>query len=141
MNGVANGLYGGDLPNQINTPWIDFSEQSTIVGWSSFTTKIIRYKVVGKMVFCYINIVGTSNSATTNFTLPFAASSTYGSVTSYNGGFVGIDNATGYHAYVTMTQSSNVISCGVWTTVSNSTATWTASGNKTIRGHFFYEIN
>jgi hypothetical protein len=45
MNGVANGLYGGDLPNQINTPWIDFSEQSTIVGWSDYTTKRIRYKV------------------------------------------------------------------------------------------------
>jgi hypothetical protein len=54
MNGVANGLYGGDLPNQINTPWIDFSEQSTIVGWSAYTTKRIRYKVVGNIV--YVNL-------------------------------------------------------------------------------------
>jgi hypothetical protein len=141
MNGVANGLYGGDLPNQINTPWIDFSEQSTIVGWSSFTTKIIRYKVVGKMVFGYINIVGTSNSTSTNFTLPFAASSAYGSVTSYNGGFVCTDNITTCQAYITMTQSSNVINCGIWASATASTATWAASGNKMIRGHFFYEIN
>ncbi len=49
MNGVANGVYGGDLPNQINTPWIDFSEQSTIVGWTTFTTSevamVIRHHI------------------------------------------------------------------------------------------------
>ena len=71
MNGIANGVYGGDLPNQINTPWIDFSEQSTIVGWSSYTRKIIKYKVVGNIVYVYMNISGTSNSTSLNFSLPF----------------------------------------------------------------------
>jgi hypothetical protein len=62
MNGVANGLYGGDLPNQINTPWIDFSEQSTIVGWSSFTLRRMLYKRIGDILFLNVAINGTSNS-------------------------------------------------------------------------------
>ncbi len=49
--GLVNGLQNSDGGSVINTPWIDFSEQSTIVGWGSFTTKNIRYKIVGKIVF------------------------------------------------------------------------------------------
>jgi len=52
------------------TDWVDYSATSTIVGWSSFTTKIIKYRVLGKQVFVYCVINGTSNSTTTSFTLP-----------------------------------------------------------------------
>jgi hypothetical protein len=75
MNGVANGVYGGDLPNVINTPWIDFSQQSTIVGWSSTTTRRVFYKVFGKTVTVFFTITGTSNSAITTIQLPIRASS------------------------------------------------------------------
>ena len=129
MNGVANGLYGGDLPNQINTPWIDFSEQSTIVGWSTFTQKTIRYKVVGKMVFLQVQIVGTSNSTTTSISLPFISA-----ISSQNIIFV---------------QSAGTNQAGVLAFApNNNTATFlliggtsiAATGGKAIIFNTFYEI-
>jgi ABC-type Fe3+-siderophore transport system permease subunit len=138
MNGVANGLYGGDLPNQISTPWIDFSEQSTIVGWSVYTQKTIRYKVVGKMVFCYFHIAGTSNSTTTTFTLPYQTKR-IGSILDGQAGAY-IDNGTTQIGRIIIQDASNIFQAGYWTTISLPTTTWTASGTKRILGQFFYEI-
>jgi hypothetical protein len=64
------------IQTQINSKitqnsWVDYSATSTIVGWSSFTTKIIRYYVVGKIVTVLYQLAGNSNSTTTTFTLPF----------------------------------------------------------------------
>lgn len=136
MNGVANGVYGGDLPNQINTPWIDFSEQSTIVGWSSFTTKQIRYKVVGNIVYVYFNIQGTSNSTSTTFTLPIQPKlyvSTFG-------GFGADNGASQVSVFGQASIPSNTITAFRYTSFTVSTTTWTASGTKNIIGQFFYEI-
>ena len=137
MNGVANGLYGGDLPNVINTPWIDLSQQSTIVGWSSFTTKNMKYKVVGNIVYVYFIFDGTSNSASTTFTLPIPPKIPIAFPFAFNAdnGFYtigGFGNNT----------SSNIITCYKTNSTSSTgfTTTWTASGIKTIVGQFFYEI-
>ena len=138
MNGVANGLYGGDLPNQINTPWIDFSEQSTIVGWSSFTTKRIRYKVVGNIVYVTIELSGTSNSTSTTFTLPYIPKSTNQAIAALT-----LDNGVGtITGRFIITASDITVVCGRPTSASSivPTQTWTASGTKTISGQFFYEI-
>jgi hypothetical protein len=135
MNGVANGLYGGDLPNQINTPWIDFSEQSTIVGWGSFTTKRIRYKVVGNIVYLMYTIDGTSNSATTSFTLPIIAKFANIIFMTY-----GADNGAFQIALGTSSGSTSSLLFQRYTAINSATATWTASGNKQIVGQFFYEI-
>jgi hypothetical protein len=138
MNGVANGLYGGDLPNQINTPWIDFSEQSTIVGWSSFTTKRIRYKVVGNIVYVNLTLDGTSNSTSTTFTLPYIPK-----ITSQGIATLTVDNGV---AAITgrflLTASDITVICGRPSSASSVTPiqTWTSSGTKTITGQFFYEI-
>ena len=135
MNGVANGVYGGDLPNQINTPWIDFSEQSTIVGWSSFTQKTIRYKIVGNIVYVLFNIQGTSNSATTNFTLPFIIKN---QILFMN---YAVDNGTASIGLGFMTSANiNTISFQRYSALNSPTITWTASGSKQIIGQFFYEI-
>jgi hypothetical protein len=135
MNGVANGLYGGDLPKQINTPWIDFSEQSTIVGWSAYTVKIIRYNIVGNIVYVSFNIQGTSNSATTNFTVPLIIKH---SVIFIN---YSLDNGTSTIGlgYIT-SLNTNIISFQRFSTLNSPTTTWTAFGNKSIFGQFFYEI-
>jgi hypothetical protein len=137
MNGVANGLYGGDLPNQINTPWIDFSEQSTIVGWSSYTVKRYRYKVIGNIVLINIGISGVSNSASTSFTLPILPKvNTSGFLsTEDNGNFT----IGGLAQILSNTITSN---CFRPTSTTNigPTSTWTASGNKGISGQLFYEI-
>ena len=139
MNGVANGLYGGDLPNQINTPWIDFSEQSTIVGWGSYTAKQIRYKQIGNIVYVNYIISGTSNSTAATFTLPFQVSRNVNANAGYAFGGVIVDNAS----YVT--GGFGTISINIFTQFRNSnlttsTSTFTASGTKQISGQFFYEI-
>jgi hypothetical protein len=133
MNGVANGLYGGDLPNQINTPWIDFSEQSTIVGWSVYTVKIIRYKVVGNSVFVHFVIQGTSNSTSTTFTLPFTPKTGISVVTNICGA---VNSSANNIAWTTLTSGSNTVSflLGTGATI------WTNTGTKGIQGQFFYEI-
>ena len=137
MNGTANGVYGGDLPNQINTPWIDFSEQSTIVGWSSFTRKTIRYKVAGNMVYVNVFLAGTSNSTSTTFTLPILPKSSVLFSFAYNA-----DNSVytinGFGNVI----SSNIVTCYRPLSATNVVFinTWTASGTKEIAGQFFYEI-
>lgn len=54
--------------------YTDYSSTSTVVGWSGFDSnaKQIWYKKIGKTVFVWFYISGTSNSATHTFTLPFA---------------------------------------------------------------------
>ena len=136
MNGVANGVYGGDLPNQINTPWIDFSQQSTIVGWSSYTQKTIRYKVIGNIVYVSFNILGTSNSTSTNFSLPIQTKS-IGLSYCY-----GVDNNVAQIGLISQTTTpSNVFNAQRYTTINAISSSWTASGTKQINGQFFYEIN
>lgn len=114
------------------TPWTDYSSLSTVVGWSSFTAKIIRYMRVGKLVFVKVVITGTSNSAAVTFTVPVALVA--GSGTSYfmlmstdNGGTtvpgVAVNNAGS--ALITVYPTLDV-------------GNWTASGTKTISGQFWY---
>lgn len=51
--------------------WVDISLTSTIVGWSAFTTRSIEYLIVGNECTVRGQIAGTSNNATTSFTMPF----------------------------------------------------------------------
>ena len=52
------------------TSWIDYSATSTIVGWSSFTTKDIQIiPITNNVGLCTYEISGVSNSATKSFTL------------------------------------------------------------------------
>jgi len=52
--------------------FVDYSSTSTIVGWSAFVTKVIRYQLSYKRYMLFIDVDGTSNSATTTITLPIA---------------------------------------------------------------------
>jgi len=112
--------------------WTDYSGTSTIVGWSSYTTQKIFYKKVGKLVFVEFSLSGTSNSATTTFTLPFAR------------------HNNGYSLKVTIQITDNgAIATGLFELPSNSStvtfystlgeAGWTASGTKGVIGEFCYE--
>ena len=138
MNGTANGLYGGDLPNQINTPWIDFSEQSTIVGWSSFTVRRMLYKRIGDIVFFNISLEGTSNSTALTFTIPFVSRFGNGAPASFTTDN-GVPNMGGFFRLIA---NSNTIDC--WRPTSSLNAniigTWTASGQKAILGNFFITL-
>jgi len=115
------------------TDWIDYSATSTIVGWSSFTTKVIKYRIIGKQLFCIYNFNGTSNSTTVTFTLPNNIASS--NLRSF--GF-SIDNG--------VTIGSNLVSQNSGSNLINvykdnfAVNVWTASGSKLAYGQFFYEI-
>ena len=114
------------------TDWIDYSSTSTVVGWTTpMTTKIIRYRVIGKMVFVNFGLNGTSNSATTSFTLP---SNNVNANTLVNGMYAA-NNGVQVRGMSVTTLNSNTMSL-----FQNESATWTASGLKYIYGQFFYEI-
>lgn len=112
------------------TDWVDYSATSTIVGWSSFTSKIIKYRVIGKQLFCIFYLDGTSNSVNTTFTLP-NNSLTYNELA---GRYA--NNGAVTAGYARITNASNVITF----LSSISSTTWTASGTKIIGGQFFYDI-
>lgn len=102
--------------------WIDYSSSSTVVGFSAFTAKQIKYCVIGSTVFwsCYID--GTSNSASFSFDLPYNAAS---GITQFVGVGRIANNGTGTNnpGMSLSTIGSNVITLrqnltnGAWTTV------------------------
>lgn len=117
------------------TDWIDYSSTSTVVGWSSFTTKIIKYRVIGKQMFVNFNLGGTSNSTTTTFTLPYISSS-------MSGGIV----ATGFNINngITLTTGGRCVnlpnSALVSLGIDMAGNLFSASGTKQINSQFFIEI-
>lgn len=113
------------------TDWVDYSATSTIVGWSSFTTKIIRYRVIGKQVFVNFAFNGTSNSTNTTFTLPFNNAN----MTILVNGMYALNNGVQVRGMSVSALNSNII-----TLFQNESSTWTATGTKYIYGQFFYEI-
>jgi hypothetical protein len=53
--------------------WFDIASYTTIQGFSSFTTKKIFYKLVGKTLFCQYYLSGEANTAYVSFRLPDTA--------------------------------------------------------------------
>jgi len=123
-----------DVITEINlldpTGWVDYSATSTVVGWSSLPTKIIKYRIIGKQVFVIFSLDGTSNNTATTFTLPNNALTG----NELAGRFV--NNGALAAGYTRVNTNSNIITLLPLI----SSATWTASGNKVVTGQFFYDI-
>ena len=111
--------------------WIDYSATSTVVGWSSFTSKVIRYRILGKQMFVSFFINGTSNSTSASFTLPNQNKNIEQLQLMY-----GINNgATTSNAYIYCNINSSTVLF-----YQNNSLIWTSSGVKTGWGQFFIEI-
>jgi hypothetical protein len=124
---------GGDV---YTNAWADYSASSTIVGWSSFTTKSILYKRVGKLVFVQFNIYGTSNANTASFTVPYATSSSYPSdISEFY--ILATDNGNGLYIGIFGYFSQNSQSINFANNYSGTL--WTSSGTKGIKGQFWYQ--
>jgi hypothetical protein len=127
----GNIIAAGDIKTVAMT---DYSATSTIVGWSSYDTKKIFYKKVGKLVFCQFSLRGTSDADTASFTLPYAPSFS----TFWVGGCLSsFDNSSDY----------NVGDCyygdgkfNLLKTPLGASASWTAANIKDIRGQFWFEV-
>lgn len=114
--------------------WTDYSATSAVVGWSSFTTKSIYYKRLGKTVFISYWIQGTSNSATTTFTMPNTSSNTIRFAASGLATDNGVGSAGG--GLVQVLPNDNVVN--LFKDMSGTV--FTASGAKTCRGQLWYDI-
>jgi hypothetical protein len=111
--------------------WADYSAQSTIVGWSSFTQKRILIKKIGKMVFVSFALEGVSNSTAVSFTLPYTIESgfaIYSPCYAVDNGILNLSPGMAVDAG---------ISVNIYKTYAG--GTWTNSGNKSVLGQFFYE--
>lgn len=139
----AANSFKGDITHNL---WYDYSELATIVGWSSFTTKVIQLNYREGAVHIVINLEGTSNSTATTFTLP--VNTCRESALILNGAlfFTGTARNNGTVSYARI-QALTPFS-GVTNPVTNITfnnaygvaggaqATWTASGIKQISSCF-----
>lgn len=117
------------------TDWVDYSATSTVVGWSSFTTKWIFYRVIGKQIFVSFRLTGTSNSTSATFTLPFNAGANFIAY-SLNVGITDNGATSNTPGRVNSNTSSNLITI----TKDNSGNAFTATGTKTLLGQIFLQI-
>lgn len=130
------------LPNNNNVmatiptvgTWVDYSALSTIVGWSSFTTKSIWIlNVDNKFLLVNYFIDGVSNSSPTSFTIP-------------NNAIERIDNngiRCGSNGIFAVNPGASYILAGskiINFILNSSGAGFTASGNKTIIGKEIIKI-
>lgn len=123
-NGVLN------VPNYATGgggTWVDYSATSTIVGWSSFTTKVIKYSVNGKQIFFIVEFDGTSNSTSATFTMP---NNTINSILTY--GWSKNNGVSNPQSLIYTAANSNIITC-----YNGNSSTWTASGSKGFQCQFF----
>lgn len=126
------------LLTSTGTSWVTTTITPTKTGWSSTTKNVWQYIQMGKMVWLYFDVAGTSNSVTTNVTLPVAARSI--SATNLFDGTYGLalDNgaATAGPRWE-IDLSTSATTCTFYTTYGG--GAWTASGSKHIRGNITYE--
>ncbi len=112
----------------------DYSATSTIVGWTSFTTKILSYKKIGKSVWVTFDLEGTSNSTSVTFTVANAAAASCGA-----GGicYFAMDNSANLSTPCRYSISANTSTVTVVSDII--TGAWTNSGTKKVFGSFWYE--
>lgn len=128
----------GDIPTgAVNNggTWVDYTATSTVVGWASFTTKVIRYTIVGKVGIIEFAIQGTSNATTTSLTMPFTNANFTSKVRTCYAANNGTPLTTGGIAWV----NSNSATITIYTDWALNQA-WTGSGNKHIVGTIEVEL-
>lgn len=114
---------------------VDISDTSTVVGWSSFTSKKIIYEKRGNILNLFFHISGTSNSSVASFTLPSLTGASllpeqWEEIRIINNGSLAI-------GYVKMEANSNVIQ--LYRTFSE--ASWGNTGTKSCIGTVMILIN
>lgn len=112
------------------TDWVDYSATSTIVGWSSYITKKIYYRIIGKQLFVRWYLEGTSNSTSTSFTLPFNNINMAQVMSSFC-----VNNGAPILGNSFMSENSNICQG-----LNGGGTPWTASGSKSFAGNLFIQI-
>lgn len=123
-------IISGDI---FTVDYTDYSAISTITGWSSFTSKVLYYKKIGKLMFVWWDLRGTSNATTVTFTLPFTAANTVSHRICADTTDNGTRTTTGGEGVL----PGNTATLQVYKDMSQ--ATWTNSGTKETMGMIFYQ--
>lgn len=127
---LADQVAGGNMLD-----WVEFSNDSTVEGWGSFTTKEIQYRYLNiNTVLVNFVLIGTSNSVDSSFTLPSTC-------LNYVACPAGV---TGDNGVLSVNPGSIVCLEDTDTVILSSDAAgtnWTNSGTKTIAGQFIYRSN
>jgi len=124
---LADQVAGGNMLD-----WVDFSTESTIEGWGSFTTNQIQYRYLNmNTVLVNFVLIGESNSTETSFTLPSTCVNYVASATGLvsDNGIVSLTPGQ-----VVCLEGTNIAVLSSDLTASN----WTATGTKSIAGQFIY---
>ena len=116
-----------------SVPWTDYSGISTIDGFSDYSTKLLRYTKIGKLVFVVFSITGTSDLVTTTLTVPFTNTSN----PPVNVVMHSRDDGLWGWGRINLAASSATVLLFYGVGSGN---TWTASGTKSVRGEFFYKV-
>jgi hypothetical protein len=112
--------------------WSDYFATSTIVGWAAGKTGFIMTKKIGKTVFVNYSFAGTSDSATTTFTVPYT--STAHASWSANQSEEGVTISGGLSALPASSATVTMYKVPARTA-------WATTGNKSVTGEFFYEAS
>ncbi len=133
LNKVRDSLATLIGKKQDTAAWVDYSATSTITGWSAYTTKLIQYRIVGKVMQVMVQFEGTGTGTTVSFTLPNSAT------------------AWGTQYFILHTRNNTTQSASVATvnansstvTVSNSASTttsWINAVGRDVQGQFIINI-
>jgi hypothetical protein len=145
-NGNNISAFKGNIPYNM---WWDCTETSRITGWGSFTTKKIMIKNQSGILHCLFNLEGTSNSVNSNFYLPI--SNCLEGQRYLNGALFFQGNATnnGITTWSRIQVLTNPFSSVgydiIFVTLAfgvpgGAQGSWTASGTKTVSGHFVVPV-
>lgn len=117
------------------TAYQDYSSLSTVTGWASFTTKLIYYKKIGKLVWVWFQLDGTSNAVTVSFTLPLTSANTVDVWAIMRARDNNVDLTTPGHAE--LDKNTSTVNCFSDTAV----GAWTNANRKIVQGQFSYQTN
>ena len=131
----ATAILWVDAGDAYTYAFADYSSSASVTGWSSFTIKEVYYKVVGKTVFVWFYLNGTSNSTSASFRVPYATKDSANNV-AQNLCRIRNNSGTPTVGFVNIPQNSNL--CTIYRSPDASLA-WTASGNKYAIGQFNYQ--
>ena len=123
------------------TVWADITAATAAVtGYDNGTTCInsYRWKQIGKMVWCSINLGGTSTATTMSFNLPVSAGTNQ--IDMYWPG-AGQDNGASLSDMVVVQYTVGVGNLRVDAYVDATQAAWTNANNKALVAQWFYEVD
>lgn len=112
----------------------DISDTTTIVGWTTYTTKKILYSLTGNVLTLFLHIEGESNLSQANFTLPDIVG--YSGIPKQWEEIKVINVGSSAVGYATLDTSSNIVR--LYRTFSE--ANWSSTGTKSCIGTVIFLV-